>query len=378
MLLLFYISLILLFYVYIGYAMLITLIVLLKKRAQYRIDPDYTPMVSVIVPARNEERVIQDKIENLLSLDYPKERMEMIIVSDQSTDQTNSIVQRYQDQGITLLPLDERHGKTLAQNIAVEHSKGEIIIFSDANAMYAKDAIHHLVGHFKNPGVGGVSGELCYTVPHESRVGDEENIYWNLDKFLKKQENRLAGIPGANGSIYAVRKSLYIPLQKDIISDFIEPLLIQYNKHKVIFEPRAKSFEESSYIFKQEFRRKKRIITRSLSSLLQHKYLLNPFKNGGMALQIWSHKVLRWLNPIFLILLFISNIFLLHIPGFRIIFIIQLIFYILAGIGYKFHSNKLPKAIQIALYFCTINLASLLALIDSCRGKQTTVWEPIR
>jgi cellulose synthase/poly-beta-1,6-N-acetylglucosamine synthase-like glycosyltransferase len=366
-------------YIYFGYPIILFILSRFAKNTSNGFS-SIQPSVTVIIPARNEASVIAKKINNLRHCNYPLDKIEILVVSDQSTDQTESIVKSFKDSNIRLISLQNRHGKTAAQNATVREAKGEIIVFSDANAMYDPDAVFHLVKHFEDPDVGCVSGELCYNNPEGSVVGEEENMYWKYEKWIKKLENQVGTILGANGSIYAIRRSEYIPLGPDIISDFIEPLLIAANRRKVIFEPLAKSYENSCIEFQEEFQRKQRIVSRSLYGLMKHAWLMNPFKHPVLSFELISHKLLRWLSPFFMIMLFVSNTYLLiRSRAFLYFFMLQCIFYIISFLGLILKGNSRVSAIFFSpYYFCTINYAALLGVIDYLTGRPAVFWEPIR
>jgi len=376
---LFWITVIMLIYIYFGYPLLLLSIVKFKPKSKKEFMDEYIPVVSFIIPARNEEHIIDKKIQNTLNLDYPKEHLQIIIVSDQSTDRTNQRVKQYASKGVQLVLLSERQGKTGAQNMVVKEAKGEVLVFSDANAMYVKDALKHLVKHFLNSEVGCVSGELCYHNSQKTAVGVEENWYWKYDKWIKKQEDKFGTIIGANGSIYAVRRTAYVPLEKHIISDFIEPLVIAFNGWKVVYEPKAISFEESSKTFEDELHRKKRIISRSLLSLIHHRHLLNPFKNIILFFELISHKLLRWATPFLLILLFLINAGLFFYGEYQLLLWIQIAFYSLSATGFIIRNIKMiPSFLLAPFYFCLLQYASLKGVVSLMQGKKITFWDPIR
>lgn len=344
-----------------------------------RKKPEYEPTVTLVVTARNEERVIREKIQNSFELDYPDHLLNILIVSDDSTDCTNAYVRDYADPRIALLELVKRHGKTAAQNVAVQNAQSEILVFSDANAMYDSKAIKHLVKHFEDPQIGCVSGELFYLNSKGSSVGEEEGLYWRYEKFIKKQEDKVGTILGVNGSIYAVRRSCYVSLNHDIISDFIEPLEIVYNGYRVLFESAAKSYEEASSEFEEELTRKRRIVTRSIRSLLKHKHLLNPFRSPMLAFELFSHKILRWFSPVLSAIIFLLNLGLLYNPFFFFLFILQILFYLSGFFGHLVrHSAKIPRFIMLPYYICLLGVSSLLGIWDVVRGKKAVFWEPIR
>ncbi len=371
----FYLSFFVILYSYAFYPITVYFVTRWYK-IKRKCDIQFTPNVSLIIAARNEEAVIEEKIKNSLNLDYPWEKFEIMVISDNSTDHTNNIVQKYQDR-IKLLELAERHGKTKAQNRAVELANGEIVVFSDANAMYEKDAIRQLVKHYIDPEVGFVSGQLIFK--NQSSVSNKENIYWRYDKFIKRSEDKLGCITGANGSIYSIRKDKYVPLDYDIISDFIEPLEVYSHGNKVVYETRAISYEDGSQTYNEEFGRRKRIILRSINSLYKHKHLLNPLITGILAFELISHKVLRWFCPVFMILLFFTNIFLINTISLLIFFLLQVVFYLISLLGIYMKNKPGIKSIFLAPYYFTlINYASLLAILDFFKGENKVFWEPVR
>ncbi len=367
------------FYVYFGYPFIILLIAMINKKTVLKND-DFEPTVSLIIAAYNEEDVIEEKIKNSLSLDYPKDKLEIIIFSDASTDQTNEIVCQHQDKGIKFIHLPERRGKTTGQNLAIDHAKGEVIIFSDANALYRPEAIRKIVRNFSDRSVGCVCGELVYYNEDKSLIGDAESVYWDYEKFIKRQENRAASILGANGSIYAVRKKLFISLPEDIISDFIEPFKIIEQGYRVIYEPAALSFEQSTTNFHEEYSRKKRIINRSFYSLLHYKTFLNPIKYPLLSFQLISHKLLRWSIPIYLPIILAVNFFLLNSLFFKITFTLQLLFYSTAILGYLLEKKNWHIVVfYTPFYYCLVNIASLQAILEYfIKRKKIVTWKPIR
>jgi len=365
-------------YTYLGYPILLIFLNAFKSR-NGSVDTTYTPEVSLVVSAYNEEQVIRKKLDNALELQYPKDKLTIIVASDGSTDETDNIVREYAHHGVQLIQCKKRAGKTSIQNQAVQETNSEILVFSDANAMYQSDAIQKLVRHFADHRVGCVCGELTYWNRNGSVAGNEESLYWAYEKFLKRHENNHGMILGANGSIYAVRRSCYVPLPPDLISDFIEPLKIAENGFKVLYEPEALSIEQSSHSFYEEFRRKKRIILRSVFSIFKNLGLLNFFKRPMLTFQLFSHKLLRWTVPLFLIGLFLVNILLLPDPFYTFTFVCQVLFYTLAAVGYILDKKQIKGfIIYIPYYFILVNLASFLALVDFLRGRNIVLWQPAR
>lgn len=367
-------------YSYFGYLLL--LVVLGWFRSETVETAEIIPSVSLLITAYNEEKVIKQKIENSLALNYPHDKLEIIIASDGSTDKTNDIVAEYTDKGIRLSHSIKRRGKTAAQNDAVLRSSGEVIVFSDANAMYARDAIKKLVRNFDERKVGCVCGELKYTNSSESVAGKGENLYWKYEKFLKRKESLVSSLLGVTGSIYAVRRALYVHLNQDIggVSDFVEPLEIVRKGYKVVYESDAISFEEPSINMKMEFKRKVRIVAESIRGLFSEKELLNPIKYGIFSIQLISHKLLRWTVPIFLIGLFVSNLFLWDNGNvYRSLLIFQIVFYLSALVAWVFELiGSQIKLFYIPYYFCMVNSAALIGWFKYFTGQKEIIWETAR
>jgi cellulose synthase/poly-beta-1,6-N-acetylglucosamine synthase-like glycosyltransferase len=376
----FWFALILVFHVYLGYYTMLYLLCFFKNDNRYK-DETHLPHVTFIISAYNEAGVIRQKIENSLGIDYPKDLFEIIVVSDASTDDTDKIVSEYAEKGVLLLRQEKRKGKTEGINAAVPLAKGQILVFSDANAMYQKDAIRKLVRNFADPKVGYATGEARYTEDELSMANKNESLYWSYEISLRKLENKIGSMIGADGAIYAIRKELFTPLKFDDINDFVNPIQIILAGYKGIYEPEAICHEDSAGDFYSEFRRKRRIVNRSMFALCRLKQILNPFRYRLYALQVISHKLIRWMIPFLLVIVFISNIFLLGGHYFYTLFLLlQVAMYSLALIGYFKHMNNKPLTwiFSLPFYFCLVNFASALGIIDVLRGRVTTTWDSYR
>ena len=377
--LLFLFLLIIILYIYFGYPAILIVLGFLRKSKPSNKE-NRPPQVTLVITAHNEGKIIRQKIENSLSLDYPKDKLEIIVASDGSTDDTDEVVAEYENRGVILERLATRRGKTAAQNDAVAKSGGEVIVFSDANAMYARDAVKKLVRNFDDKTVGCVCGELKYTNSWESMAGKGENLYWKYEKFLKRKESQISSLLGVTGSIYAVRRSLYVPLEDHSISDFVEPLEIVRNGYRVIYEPEAISFEKASVDMKTEFKRKIRIVARSIRGLFGEKELLNIFKYGIFSIQLISHKLLRWTVPLLLICLFVTNLLLWDSGNMcKILLIFQALLYLGALVGCVFElAGSKIKLFYIPYYFSMVNLAALIGWFKYLTGKKEVIWETMR
>ncbi|NOZ38318.1 MAG: glycosyltransferase family 2 protein, partial [Gammaproteobacteria bacterium] len=288
-------------YVYIGYPILLIVLDKLIK-GKTLVTADITPTVSLVVSCYNEVDVIEQKIRNCMALDYPQDQLEILYVSDGSDDGTDELIKQYCNEYIKLIRQEGRLGKTMGLNLALAEANGEIVVFSDANAMYKTDAIKKLVRNFHDPSVGYVVGAAIYRDEEKSNAGSSENIYWQYEIFIKKIESKLHSVVGGDGAIYAIRKALYLPLEQEDINDFVNPLQIIVQGYRGIFDAQAICYEQTAGDFDKEGKRKQRIVNRSFSGLMKNKTVLNPFKFGFYSLELFSHKLLRWLIPFFILI----------------------------------------------------------------------------
>jgi cellulose synthase/poly-beta-1,6-N-acetylglucosamine synthase-like glycosyltransferase len=375
---LFWVSAGLLVYVYFGYPLLLTLLASSSKNAEFADFP--FPSVTLLVSAFNEGEVIAAKLENALAMDYPRDRLEIIVISDSSDDGTDEIVQQYSPSGVRLVRQQPRMGKSAGLNLGVSEARGQILVFSDANAIYQPDAVRRLVRHFSNPKVGYVVGNArYYEKGAESSSAQSEGLYWKLETYLKKKESKFGSVVGGDGAIYAIRRELYSPLLPTDINDFLNPLQIVAHGYAGVFEAAAVCYEEAAEDFGQEYRRKVRIISRSLNALRRVPEILNPLQNTRHWFLLVSHKVLRWFAPFFMILGFAASLVLWQSPLYRTAAILQAAFYALALIGWKWRpGNKAGKLLSLAFYFCMVNLASLVGCVKCFRGDLSGKWAPPR
>lgn len=362
----------------VGYPVFLALCWPLARRRR-RIE-DAEPQVSLVIAAFNEEAVIGRKIENALALDYPRERLQIIVASDGSTDLTDWIAESFGDRGIILLRFP-RTGKTGVQNEVAKLATGEILVFSDANAFYQPDAIRKLVRNFADPEVACVSGQLVYKVDGEG-AGACESSYWDYEKFMKQRESGLSSVIGANGSIYAVRRADYVEIDGDLISDFVEPLALVLRGKRVVYEPEAISVELASTSYGVEFRRKVRILTRSIRGLLHMRALLNPLRYGIFSFQLLMHKLLRFLTPVFLIAGFASLTALAGIGHYHVLFLLAVAAVTIAMVVGRMVTPERPnpfvRACHLLYYYLMVNYALVLAWANILLGKRMTFWAPER
>src|SRR5919107_1510272 len=285
-------------YAYVGYPLLVWLVARLRPRAVRRAE--FEPEVSVVITAYNEERDLAAKLENTLALDYPREKLEVIVASDCSSDRTDEIARSYAARGVRLHRQAERLGKTAAQNAAVELARGEVILFSDATTLYQKDVLRALAPNFADPSVGCVAGNLVYVDPARTGTGEGARSYWGYETFLRRQESLACSLIGAPGALYAVRRAAYVPLYHEACSDFIIATKMVEQGLRAVYEPGAVCEEETNRGAGKELRMRVRIIAQTLTDLWRHRALLNPLRGGFYSVQLLSHKLMRYLVPLFL------------------------------------------------------------------------------
>ncbi|HET9530746.1 MAG TPA: glycosyltransferase family 2 protein, partial [Blastocatellia bacterium] len=361
-------SLALIAYAYMGYPALIFILSRIFGREPHRADIE--PAVSVIIAAFNEERDIVQKIENTLALDYPREKLEIIIASDCSTDGTDELVRRYQDRGVILHKQPARLGKTVAQNCAVRISTGEVLVFSDATTMYEPDAIRKIVRSFADPEVGCVAGQLSYVDRSRTAVGRGCRSYWGYEKFIKQSESRMGSLIGVSGCLYAVRRSSYAKLAGDMSSDFVIATEIHLLGLRTVYEAEAIATEDTNKRGRDEFRMRVRVIEQTMTALRRYREVLDIGRHGMFAFQMLSHKVLRYgVAPLMLVAL-ASNIFLINSSDFyHLTFMGQVVSYSAALVGWICERVGLRlRLLGLPYYFVLANAAVLAALDKFFRG----------
>lgn len=378
-LILFWSAAILIIYAYFVFPFLVFLRGLLFSKPHERAE--ITPKVSLIIAAYNEEKSIGSRIENALSLDFPSDRLEVIIASDGSTDRTNAIVSNYEDRGVKLIELP-RQGKFAALNAAVKLASGEILVFSDANSEYARDSLRALVRPFADPQVGGVAGDQLYLIPESvGSSGEGERSYWNYDRMLKKFQSRSGNVISATGAIYAIRRELFQPIPPGAVDDFVTSTRVILQGYRLVFAEDATAFEPVAKSSQAEFGRKVRVINQGLHAVWTMRALLNPFRFGFYSLQLFSHKVLRRLIFLPLILVLLVNPFLWqHGLFYQLMMIAQIGFYSLAILGLVLEENRLgsQKILSVPYYFCMVYAASFIATVNLLRGHSVEIWETQR
>lgn len=365
-------------YVYVGYPLLLRAIRLVRGPREPKRGAEQ-PAVTLMISAYNEHDVIGAKLRNTLELDYPRGRLQVLVISDASDDGTDQIVGAFAAEGVQLWRMPARGGKTAGLNSAMSHATGEIVVFSDANALYRPDAIALLVRNFADPRVGAVVGESTYVDP---AVASEhsEGLYWRYETAIKLLESQVESAVGGDGAIYAVRRQLYTPMPPDALSDFVNPLQVVRAGHRCVYEPAARSYERAADTFRKEFRRKVRIVNRAWRATMRMRELLNPLRFGMFSIMLISHKLLRWLVPFFLVVLLTSNAALLDEGvGYRVAMALQAVCYVLALCGLALRNRRsLPALVSVPFYFALVNVASAAGIVDAWRGKTYTTWNSAR
>lgn len=367
-----------LIYVYVGYPLFVYLVSRLRPLEVKKSFLE--PTVTVLITAYNEERDIRAKLENTFQIDYPKEKLEILVASDCSSDKTDEIVKEYAARNVKLYRQTERLGKTMAQNSAVERAGGEIILFSDATTNYEPDVLRQMLPNFADESVGCVAGKLIYVDESRSSVGKGARSYWNYETFLKKSESRACSLIGASGCLYAVRRAAYRPMYAEACSDFLICTKIYEQNLRSIYEPNAVCTEETNRQASKELTMRVRVIGQTFTDLWRNRQMLNPFRYGFFAVQLVSHKLLRYAVPLFLIAIFLSTAILAFSSNiFAFILALQIVFYSIALAGWILErSGKNIGVFAIPLYFALTNLASLIGFYKFLSGKSYARWEPIR
>ncbi|MDX2045127.1 MAG: glycosyltransferase family 2 protein [Acidobacteriota bacterium] len=369
---------ILILYTFLGYPLAVFWLSRLFPRP-IRKD-DFSPSISIIIAAYNEERDLKAKLDNMLSLDYPKEKLEIVVASDCSSDDTDEIVRSYADRGVILHRQEVRQGKTRAQQQAVKISTGEILVFSDATTIFELDALKKIVRSFADPEVGCVAGQLVYVDRTSTAVGKGCRSYWGYEKFLKACESRLGSLIGVSGCLYAVRRICQARLANQLIDDFVIATEIHLQGLRTVYEPEAISTEDTNNKGQDELRMRVRVISQTLRALNRYREIFSLTKHGMFAFQMFSHKVLRYVVPVFLIGALISNWFLLEqSPYYKYAFLAQAVFYFSTVVGWGAERMKVKIGpLAIPYYFLLVNVASVAGFLRFIGGGTQVVWEPIR
>lgn len=340
-----------------------------------------TPTVSIIVAAHNEAPSIAKKMENLRRLEYPVERLEIVIASDGSDDGTDEVVRRHLVDNVRLIPLP-RQGKARTLNRAVEQSTGEILVFSDAEGSCAPGTLLALVRAFADGSVGGVAGNRIYVdIDDAEGIAVGEGAYWDFDRMMKVAQSAAGSITGAAGSLYAIRRSLFTPIPPGVNDDFFNSLRVVEQGSRMLFVPDAVIYGPVSPDASSEYRRKVRVMTRGLRCAVAVPVLFDPFRYGFYSLQLFSHKILmRTMAVPLLLLALVTPLLWRRHAIYRVAAVAQILFFLCAALGAAFPRAAWARAriISIPTYFCLVNLASIEAIWNVSRGESIDSWVPDR
>lgn len=373
----FFIILLLLANSYLIYPVLIHLLSMLKRKSELT---DLKKTITILISAYNEEKVIRQRIENINTLDYDKNLIEVIIGSDCSNDKTNEILLELKDfyPWLKIFLFEKRRGKAAVINDIVQKANNEIIIFSDANTVFNKNAVNNLINKFSNDSIGGVSGKLVLSDENITSQSVEEKKYWMLETFIKKSEGKLGILIGANGGIFAIRRELFttIPINKAVTDDLFLSLSVLSKGYKFLYAKDAVAHESVANDVKSEYKRKKRFAATNYQTLFFVKNLLFN-KNLLLSYSFWSHKVLRWFLPFQLILLFILNLILFSNGKiFELLFYLQCAVYVCAFIGFILTYIKVRFIFfSLPYFFIVTNIALLVGFFNFLRKSHSVIWE---
>ena len=372
---LFYTSLFLIFYGYFGYPLSLLFVSLLKSNNKRVINPDYYPYVTLIITAYNEEKRIEKKIENTISLNYPKHKLQIIVASDGSTDKTNDIVKRYNDYGIELLEIAERRGKENAQKEAVKKATGEVIVFTDVATYLEPNALKQIVSNFADPSIGCVSSEDRLLGKNGKPGG--EGFYVRYEMWLRRLESKVNSLVGLSGSFFAARKEVCQDFSGEMQSDFRTVLSSLKMGMKGVSDPKSIGYYQDVSDEEKEFTRKVRTVLRGLTVFFNHLEFLNFLKYGFFSYQYLCHKLLRWLVPVFLFIAFVSN-FILAWKSYIFLglFLAQMVFYIWAFLGWKIKNLIKGGLLKIPVYFLIVNASIFVAWWKYLKGERVIMWTP--
>lgn len=365
-------------YVYLAYPILARLLASVAGRAVRR-SAGLRPSVTVIITAYNEQKSIRGKIDNVLGLDYPPQLFDIIVASDASGDATDEIVRSYRSERVALLRIEGRRGKTACQNIAVTQARGEIVVFTDATTLIDRAALAVMVENFSDAQIGCVAGLLVYLDKSESLTAAGGLSYWSYEAALRSAESRLGTLIGVSGCLYGVRRSAYRPIASGLISDFVIAMRMREQGLRTVLDERAVCFEEALDNSHQELSMRVRVALRSINALVAERRYLNPLRDPLFAWQLWSHKVLRYTSPYWLLAMLAACLILIERPLYRVLLIIQLAIVAagIAGFVLQLGARRMG-VLSKPYYFLLTNLASMIATLRYAMGERMVTWEPIR
>ncbi|WP_444995806.1 glycosyltransferase family 2 protein [Aliikangiella sp. IMCC44359] len=369
----FVLSLFLIGYTYVGYPLLL---LIAKKVIPRSVDKQvFQPEITILISAFNEEKRIQKKIENSLASNYPKDKLNILVVSDGSNDQTNNIVEQF-GSNVKLLAFSEQRGKAACLNDAFKTITTDIVVMTDSRQDFDKNAVIELVSNFYDEKVGAVSGELLFYSENENTFSQGVDAYWKYEKFIRSSESQVGSVVGVTGAIYALRKSLFQPIPNNtVLDDVLIPMQVSLQGGRVLFEPKAVAYDIPSSDKAREKKRKTRTIAGNYQLIQLKPELMNPFKNK-LFFQLVSHKLLRLIMPICMFLMFVSNFFIAKYSWIYMVFLLgQLVFYSLVFLSSYFSQLNRFKLVKIASAFVSLNLYAVYGLKEFMFNKNIHIWK---
>jgi cellulose synthase/poly-beta-1,6-N-acetylglucosamine synthase-like glycosyltransferase len=372
----FWIGALLLLYTYVGYPLAVVVWARIRPRP---VDArPATPLLSVVVVAHDEERRIAARLENLSSLDYPADRLEILVASDGSGDRTVELAKARENERLRVFAFPTRRGKPAVLNEVVPQARGDVVVFADARQRFEAGALRALAAAFSDPVVGAASGELVLTADDHAvtPAGEGVGFYWRYEKLIRASESAIDSTVGATGAIYALRRSLFEPVPGDtILDDVLIPLRVVRRGYRVVFVRGAVAYDRVATSGRDELRRKARTIGGTFQLLCQERWLLDPLRNR-IWLQTISHKVLRLSSPLLLAVVAVASLLRSDVGFYRAAFGLQLAFYALATAGHLVtHGEKRSVALGVPYAICLLNWATLVGLFRFLTGRQSATWE---
>jgi cellulose synthase/poly-beta-1,6-N-acetylglucosamine synthase-like glycosyltransferase len=369
-------------YTFAGYPAIVWLLARLRPRPVRRAPIE--PAVSVVVVAHNEARAISARIENVLSLDYPPDRLEIVIASDGSSDETVALAERYvrparSGPAVRVIGYPRWRGKPSVLNDTIPRCRGDIVVLADARQRYEPDAVRRLAENFADPAVGAVSGELCLSNESGVAVGDGVGAYWKYEKLIRRAESTFDSTVGATGAIYAIRRALFEPIAPDtLLDDVLIPVRIARRGYRVVFDARARASDHTAASARHEYLRKVRTIGGNVQLFTRERWLLLPVHR--LWVQAISHKVLRLAAPAFMLMaLATSGVLAQRETLYMLALALQGAFYAaaVAGAVLRHRTGRLARLLAIPYAFCLLNVTTLAAVARTLTGRHTVQWRSV-
>jgi cellulose synthase/poly-beta-1,6-N-acetylglucosamine synthase-like glycosyltransferase len=364
-------------YLHFGYPLFLLILGRLRPRPVRR--EEITPSVELVIGAYNEESVLRQKLENCLALDYPSGRLRVTIASDASTDGTHAVAAEYADRGVRLVVAPHRRGKAANFREVVPELTGDVLLFSDAGSLYRSDTLRKMMRNFADPEVGLVGGRIRYLNPDATSVSQGEGLYWRYEVFLRRAESAIGSATVVSGAVYAIRRELYRPVPDHLPDDFMSPLNVLDQGRRVIYEGDTEILEKMATSARAEMQTKIRIISRNFAALRTMRHLLNPLRRPLLAVQILSHRLLRWFVLPAALLQLAACALRWDRPFYGVLLAGQVLFFILAGGGFLLdRAGRRSRLFTLPYYFVVVNLAAALGVARGLAGRSVPgVWEPV-